>query len=197
MKLLALSNLTQLDTPTGVTCTLTDSRGVKVFWHPIDDISLSHYEVQRSVDNSTYSLVDKVMVPRTAYLDRNIVTGTYWYKIYGVDYNKFSSCGSTATGITLGVAAPFTNQTQVATNVIIEYDFQSFFARNSTNINIHRLGGGAITISYAGPNGTYLSSEKVDDIRTLEKSDRRFNMAIGKVKITGSGADTSFILEAV
>jgi hypothetical protein len=138
------------------------------------------------------------MVPRTIYTDQNLpASATYFYRVYGIDENKFSSCASTATGLTMGLEIPFTNQTQVASSVAITYNFQSFFSRNAKNVVFKKLGTpGAATIAYSADGTTFPTSEKVSDSIVMEKSDRRLAMGIQAVKVTGSGADASFILEA-
>lgn len=194
--LLALSNIVQPDTVTGITCSLTHENSVRVMWKPIDDITLSHYEVHRSTDDETYSMISKVVSPFVQYLDRQLATGTYFYKIYAIDRNKYSSCAPTATGIALGTREPFATTTIVTNGQSKTYDLVSFFNKKAHSVTAMRHGGGTIIVSYSADGTTFPSSERMRERGSLEKSDRRLGMQIQAIKITGSGADTSFTVEA-
>jgi len=194
--LFALSNITHPDTVTGINCTLTLEHSVRITWNPVDDITLSHYEVHRSTDNSSFSLADKVMIPRTQYIDKQLASGTYFYKVFAIDKNKYSSCAPTVTGITMGSREPFATTTIVAAGCSKTYDFVSFFSKKATSIATMHHGGGTIILSYSSDGSTYPSSERMSDRGTLEKTDRRYGLQVQSIKVVGSGTTTSFTVEA-
>ncbi len=73
-----------------------------VSWGAPPQGDVSYYQIFRSSDGSTYTLVGTASVPTTSFTDTGLANGTYWYKIVAVDQTGYASHDSVPVSGTVG-----------------------------------------------------------------------------------------------
>lgn len=90
------------DAPTAVTIASSDTRSLRVNWTAPAQGDVGAYEIWRSPDGSTYSLVATVAAPATNWMDTGLADGTYWYKVDAVDTAGLTSHDAVPASGTVG-----------------------------------------------------------------------------------------------
>ncbi len=114
-----VKNVTYLDagapaTPSDFVATVVDPFTITLEWTANTEIDLDHYEVERSDDGGTFTLISLIAESITFFEDTVEEDSTHDYRFYAVDESGFRSVAATASVVTVISTVPPPNPVAVS-----------------------------------------------------------------------------------
>jgi hypothetical protein len=156
------SNTANARTPIGpavLHITGTGSTEIDLAWTPTAD---GHYNVLRSTNGTTFSVIANVSANVTSFEDTGLSPGTYFYEVQGFDQDSETATSNTASA-TVGKPVSIKHATDFSNTSDLTANGSAFFGNISSSSGGLNAIGAVLTDGFSfGQAGTIFSNQKVD-----------------------------------